>query len=80
MQLGVQQAEDLLHSHNEIDISGVQGLSEQEKKQLRMARFNPSAPKATLILGGNNPVMSTVEAALRKKQDPKTPKPLLSVD
>lgn len=36
---------------------------------LRMARFNPNAPKAALILGGNNPVMSTVEAAQRKREE-----------
>ena len=63
-----QQGDDFA-SGNAIDISGMQGLSELEKKQLRMARFNPNAPKAALILGGNNPVMSTVEAALRKKQE-----------
>jgi hypothetical protein len=62
-QTKVQQGEDHHQSATEIDISGVQGLSEKEKKQLRMARFNPNAPKAALILGGNNPVMSTVEAA-----------------
>ena len=64
-----QQGEDLHQSATEIEISGIQGLSEKEKKQLRMARFNPNAPKAALILGGNNPVMSTVEAAQRKKEE-----------
>jgi len=67
-QLKEQQGNDL-HSNNAIEISGMTGLSEHEKKQLRMARFNPNAPQAALILGGNNPVMSTVEAALRKKQE-----------
>jgi hypothetical protein len=46
----------------------VLGLSEKEKKQLRMARFNPTAPNAAVILGGAS-VMNTIEAAQRKKEE-----------